>query len=189
MRGTSLLLVMLLVMPPVVPADPIAQEAADSFAHLTRQQILEVGNTLWVAYADEGGGTPQDIKVRFLNLTDSAITVFVDEAELVIEEKDVRQIVREQRGPLWNGALIGAAVGSISGLLLFGGFPDNRRDLVPLVAVPAALGAGIGLGIDALRKEHRTVYLNPGSTEGTLRLEVLPLLSSNRKGVLLSVRW
>ncbi len=185
LRGTSLLLVMLLVM----PASAVAQEAAESFAHLTQQQVLKVGNTLWVTHVAEGEDTPQDIKVRFLDLTSSEMTVFVDGAELMIEERDVRQIVREQRGPLWNGALWGAAIGGGTCLLLFWSFPDNRSDLIPFTAVWAGIGAGIGMGVDALKKEQRTVYLQPRSTEGRLRLAVSPLVSKDQKGVLFGVQW
>lgn len=188
MRVTALLLLMTLL---VVPANAIAQEVTDSFALLNQQQILRAGNSLRVVYSEERGGATvaREINVTFLNLTDSAITVLADRTELVIEEKDVRRIVREQRGPLWNGALIGAAVGGGACLLLFWGFPDDRSDLIPFCGAWAGVGAGTGVGVDALRKEHSTVYLDRGLIEGTLRLEAVPLLSKNRKGLLFSVTW
>jgi hypothetical protein len=49
--------------------------------------------------------------------------------------------------------------------------------------------AGIGVGVDTLRKEHTTVYRVRGLTESTTRLALLPLLSKKRKGLLFSVTW
>lgn len=185
MKITTGLLLMLLV----VPTNVIAQEVAESFALLNQRQILKEGNTLWVAYTGESGGMIRDARVKFLHLTDSSITVLVDQNELMIVEEDVRRIAREQRGPLWNGLLIGAAVVGGTFTLLFWNFPDDRSDLVPIIAMFTGIGAGIGMGIDALKKEQRIVYQRPGAAAGGLRIEASPLISKDRKGVLFSVRW
>jgi len=50
--------------------------------------------------------------------------------------------------------------------------------------VYAAGGAGIGLGIDALVKERKIVFLDPALTGALRRIEVAPLISKERKGML-----
>lgn len=181
--------VILLVVLLGLPGDALAQEVVGSFTDLRRQQILSVGDTVWVAYVDEGGGPAHDVKGWLLDATDSSITVLADQMELLIEEKNVRRITRERRGPLWDGALIGAAVGGGVATLLFWGFPDDASDQFAIIAVYAAGGAGIGLGVDALVKEREIVFLDPALTGAIRQIEVVPLISKERKGMLFSVRW
>jgi len=167
-----------------LPGDALAQEVAESFTDLRRQQILSVGDTVWVAYVEEGGGPAHDVKGWFLDATDSSLTVLADQTELLIEAENVRRITRERRGPLWDGALIGAAVGGGVATLLSWGFADDASDQLAIIAVYAAGGAGIGLGIDALVKERKIVFLDPALTGALRRIEVAPLISKERKGML-----
>ena len=48
------------------------------------------------------------------------------------------------------------------------------------------MGAGIGVGIDALIKGRTVIYQSP---TGANRLNVVPLLTSHGKGVLLSLNF
>ena len=65
-----------------------------------------------------------------------------------------RQAEAQQRDPLWNGVVIGAAVGAGAGVAFTHAVRDS--DLVFSqyargALVFGAIGAGVGLGVDALR--------------------------------------
>ena len=184
-RAVPFLLAMLLG----TPADAMPQQVAGTFADLSRQQILRAGDTVWVAYFEEGEDSARDVRAEFLQLTDSSIRVVADRTELVLGDATVRRVAREQSGPLWNGALRGAVIGGGFVLIAFWGFPDDRAELFEFAALTAAGGAAIGMGIDALVKERRIVYLDPRLMEASPRIDVLPLISKERKGLLFSVRW
>ena len=61
-------------------------------------------------------------------------------------------VVVRQHDSLWNGALIGAGAGVASGLFLCTRMEpwDNCRDDFGAMFKLGAIGAGIGMGIDAL---------------------------------------
>jgi hypothetical protein len=169
-----------------VPSSAMGQEVSRSFAELNQRRTLRAGDTLWVAYGAGNGDPVRDVKVELLNLSDSSLTGLADGTELVIDQASVRRIAHEQSGPLWNGALRGAAVGGAIGLLAFWGFTD-WSETFQVVGVFGAAGAGIGIGIDALVKEQHVVYLDPRLA--SLHLRATPMISQDRKGVLFSVRW
>jgi hypothetical protein len=59
---------------------------------------------------------------------------------------------------------------------------------VSFVATGAAIGAGVGFGVDAMIKGRRVIYSRPRpSTGGNAML--LPLWRPHRKGVLVSLRF
>ena len=83
--------------------------------------------------------------------------------------------------------MIGAATGAGLGLVEWissGGCDCTSGDVVGIVGLTAAMGAGIGIGIDALITHHKTIYRRPVQTELS-RVGVGPLIASGRKGVAL----
>jgi hypothetical protein len=115
-------------------------------------------------------------------------TVWITESA-GIEEKMIAEVQRvriRESDPLWNGALIGAGAAVASGLLLCRAtepWENCRDDIGPMLRI-GALGAGIGIGIDALIRRRETVYeAAPGST----RIEASPLLGRRMAGVQLSL--
>ena len=107
---------------------------------------------------------------------------------------DVRQVQR-YGDSLWNGAIIGAAV-SVPGAM----FADPRY--VPCDDDPArtctdseagsralvvGVGALAGIGIDALVKRRRPVYVAPGATAGSVRLA--PLLTHRSTGLAVVIAY
>lgn len=95
------------------------------------------------------------------------------------------KVVR-QSDSLLNGALIGAGAGVASGLFfctLMEPWEICRDDFAAMAKV-GAIGAGIGMGIDALirKKLHQTA-------SGAAEIHAAPLIGLRAKGVRLSVTF
>ena len=88
-------------------------------------------------------------------------------------------------GALWGlgvGAAIGTAAAIMVGLDCYGGANCTAVG-AGVIGAYGAMGAGIGVGIDALIKGHKVIYQSRSAT----RLNVTPLLTARSKGVMLSV--
>jgi hypothetical protein len=95
-------------------------------------------------------------------------------------------VAARQSDSLWNGALIGAGAGVASHLLVcrtMEPWQVCRNDFGSMLKF-AALGAGVGAGIDALIR--KTVYR---SASGATAVHASPLLVRDTKGVRLSVTF
>ena len=129
-----------------------------------------------VVVTDESG---QEVKGRVDKLSTASITVdgrtFADAAIREIRLPD----------PLWNGMLVGAAIGTgfaTWDYLIDPSEPGNAA----IFTVAIGLGTAIGAGIDALRTK--------GASCSTHRLARrrrcgFALLDSNRQGVLVCIRF
>jgi len=95
-------------------------------------------------------------------------------------------VVVRQSDSLWNGALIGAGAGVASGLFFCTRMEpwDNCRDDYEAMFKLGAIGAGIGMGIDALIR--KTVFQ---SASGSAEVRALPILSRRGKGLRFAVRF
>lgn len=94
--------------------------------------------------------------------------------------------VERRSDPLLNGALIGAAVAIGAGLsfcTLTEPWENCRDDVGPMLRI-GALGAAIGIGIDALIEER-----NPGYRPATAQMRVAPLLGRGAGGLGVMVRF
>jgi hypothetical protein len=97
--------------------------------------------------------------------------------------------VRDRRSDsLLNGALIGAGAGIASGLFLCTRTEPwrNCRDDAGPIALFAAIGAGIGIGIDALIQPRVTVFQ---SKDGSTRLEAAPIVGREAGGARLTLAF
>lgn len=95
-------------------------------------------------------------------------------------------VVVRQSDSLLNGALIGAGAGVASGLFFCTRMEpwDNCRDDYGAMFKLGAIGAGIGMGIDALIR--KTVFQ---SARGAAEVRALPILSRREKGLRFAVRF
>ena len=91
-----------------------------------------------------------------------------------------------QSDSLINGALIGAGAAVASGLdfcTLMEPWDNCRDDVGPMIRI-GAIGAGIGMGIDALIRKK--VYQ---SASGAAEVHAAPIIRRREKGLQLSVRF
>lgn len=154
------------------PSSAGAQTTARSFEELST--LLHVRQK--VVVTDERG---RHVKGRIDKLSPASITV----SGRVFAGTDISEI--RLPDPLWNGMLIGAAVGM--GLATWDYLIDpSEPDNALIFAVAVGAGTAIGAGIDALRtRGGRLVYASP--RQPTVR--VLPLLDKSRHGVLVRIRF
>jgi hypothetical protein len=91
-----------------------------------------------------------------------------------------------QSDSLLNGALIGAGAAVASGLVfctMMEPWDNCKDDVGPMIKI-GAIGAGIGMGIDALIRKK--IYQ---SASGGTEAHVAPLIGRRAKGLRLSVRF
>jgi hypothetical protein len=90
--------------------------------------------------------------------------------------------------PLWNGALIGAAIGT--GLATWDYFIDPSEPGNAVVfTVAIGLGTAIGAGIDALMNKGGEVLFGPSRQTRRLMISPVLVLGKDRQGALVSVRF
>jgi hypothetical protein len=109
----------------------------------------------------EGG---EEIKALYKGFTEEGLLLDKDSGEkLEIPKSAVVTITSQQRisnDGLGNGAIIGAAIGGgfalTVGLLLADG--DDAGYVAAVTALYAAIGMGVGVGVDAMVKGHEVFY-------------------------------
>ena len=101
---------------------------------------------------------------------------------VAVPSADVR-VVRKQDS-LVNGVLLGTAGGMVGTAVVSGNFCPGEG-ACGLIVMSASMGAGIALGavVDAFM--HGTLYRRPGVAQ----VRVTPVVSPNRMGARVSVRW
>ena len=153
-----------------------AQTVATSFEELER--ILRTGQTVEVV--DAGG---QRTRGKIADLAGASLVVLVP-ATRTFTEADVVEITAIDR--LWNGALIGGAVGA--GLATWDYLIDpSEPGNAAVYAVAIGLGTAIGAGIDALvNRGGRVLYAAPPQRQTPL---ISLVLGHYRRGALVSLRF
>jgi hypothetical protein len=190
---------------------------ARSFTALAERGELEPGKNLLVTFKLHGAGGYQQMKLKLVRLTSSAIFVEVEKpfspssTDLNLDVRDESDSMLPFKSNTWavleipehrvsrlagidslgNGALIGAVVGAspvVLGILQGGGCGDPVC-LVGLGIMTGA-GAGIGVAVDYARVREGTVYYEgvvPAAP--TLTWSPVPLVSKDRKGLLFVLTW
>ena len=126
--------------------------AQDTFADLNRK--LDPGDTLIVN--DTNGHRTRGSLVE---LTPSSLVLFTDGTRRTFGVSEVERVQRRKNGVLL-GLLIGAGCGAALGAIVYGLDEDNSA---AAAVWSVAIGAGIGLGVDAVVVVPRTVYRRPAS--------------------------
>jgi hypothetical protein len=144
--------------------------------------LLTPGMTVWIT--DSSG---QEQRARIVGVTGDAVTTSADGVSRRLTTNDIRRVEVRESDSLLNGALIGAGVAIASGLFLCTrGEPwENCRDDVGPMLRIGAIGAGAGIGIDALIRGRRTIY---GADDGA-SVRVAPVLGRDVRALQLSVRF
>jgi hypothetical protein len=121
----------------------------------------------------------------------SSLRLLVNGAARDLSPSDVLQITQRRADSLANGATIGAVAGGVFGIvgaILVCSEEENCGGWAAAVlGTYTALGAGVGVGVDALIVRRQTIYRAPGLT--SRRFQVAPVLSAGRKGITVGLRF
>ena len=149
---------------------------------------VPAGTTVYVTTTD---GT--EVQGELATLSVSSMTVSLrNTSTRDFSEAEVTRV--RVKDPLWNGMLIGAAVGGFFTFALNDESctaPNASPDCLKVsrgagVAIGTAIGAALGTGFDALR--HRQVFRATRSTRGA-SLFIAPVVTPNMAAVRVSSRF
>jgi hypothetical protein len=163
----------------LLPAFSAAQEPVKSFDQLNTR--LKVGDTVWVT--DAAG---REVKGKIVDLAPEAVTVKAD-ASRTYGPADVNLIHERRPDSFKNGALIGLAIGGglSLGLCMAGSESEDYGWCALAVGIYGGVGAGIGVGIDALIPGKKLVAYRAPGTPGSsqARLSLAPVITPRAKGL------
>jgi hypothetical protein len=152
-------------------------------ARRSLEAALTPGMTVWIT---ESGG--QEARARIVGVSGDAVTATADGDIRRFRMADVARVRVRRSDSVLNGALIGAGAAVASGLSLCRltePWENCRDDVGPMLRI-GALGAGIGIGVDALIRGHRTIYEAPN---GSTRLRAAPIVGRGAGGLQLSLTF
>jgi hypothetical protein len=177
-RRNARLLILTLAACLTLSAQPIGQTTTTPASFDQLRVLVAPGQTVRVTEpsGDSYSGT-------IVSLSSSALALRVGNSLRQLREDDVTTIRHRRSDPLGNGALWGLGTGFGTGMVMCG-----RCHVGPGVGMGlwfGAMGAGIGVGIDALIRGDVVVFRRSG-TSGT-RVSVAPQLARSHKSVAVSV--
>lgn len=159
-----------------------AQELATSLEQL--RVLVRPGDRVRVT--DTSG---HEMKARVDRLSSSSISLLVGGGTRTLEEGDVVTIRQRKDDRLSNGARNGFIGGAAFGLLVglaareYGG---NGGFVAAAALAYGSIGAGVGVGIDAMITRDRIIY-DGRAGRSSSNIRVAPFVTPERKGVALSV--
>ena len=136
-----------------------------------------------VAVTDTNG---TEVRGKVSAVSATSLTLKVAKASREFDSTRVRY-VRRDGDSLWNGLAIGAAIGILGAVL-----PDNRcggqpptcdDQQIPQRVTFFGVATAGGIGIDAWRRDRRSLYGSPGP----VTLTVMPTLDRGRRGLSITV--
>ena len=155
-----------------------AQELAGTFDQL--RVLVKPGDTLTIT--DSSG---QRVRGKLADLSASSLVLEAAGTRRLFQDAEVGTIEKRGSDSLKNGALIGLSVGAGFGPLI--GATTGEWGLAAVGAlIYGGIGAGIGVGFDAMVEGPRTIYAASRLKQSTLR--IAPILNRSQKGVLVSFR-
>lgn len=164
----------------------VGKRVATTFVDMEKR--VPSGTTVYVTTSDG-----KDVKGKLAAVSGSSMKISLrDAATRDFSEADVARI--SAKDPLWNGMLIGAAVGGFFTFAL-----NDASCIEPYaspgckkvsrgagVAIAAGIGAALGMGFDALH--HRRVFRGTRSPRGAA-LFVAPVITPKVAAVRVSSRF
>jgi hypothetical protein len=141
------------------------------------------GTIVWIT--DSGG---REEKTRIVGVSGDIVITTAGDDVRHLRTADVMRVRVRQSDSLLNGALIGAGVAVASGLFLCHlsePWENCRDDVGPMFRI-GALGAAVGIGIDALIRRRKTTY---EAAPGTFRLRAAPIVARHARGLQVSLSF
>ena len=166
---------------------PLAANAQGTAKTLDELRLLvKVGDTVTITDASAGVATG-----RIASLSPSAIALNADGRLRTWTEADIAQIQHRRSDSLGNGALWGFGIGAAFAVVAFAAAGDEAVEeeggwMVLETGVYGAIGAGIGVGVDALIKKTSIIYARaPGGASA----RIVPIITGGRRGVALRMAF
>jgi hypothetical protein len=147
------------------------------------EAALIPGMTVWIT--DSVG---REEKTQIVGVSGDVVTTTAGGDIRRLRTTDVTRVRVRHSDPLINGALIGAGAAVASGLLLCRvtePWANCRDDVGPMLRI-GAIGAGVGIGIDALIRRRLTIY---EAGQGGTRLHLTPIIAANATGLQVALRF
>ena len=160
-----------------------AQGIAGSFEQL--QLLVRPGDT--VTLTDTSG---REATGKIADLTSSMLVLMEKGSRRELSEREVTTIRQRRSDSLANGAIWGLAVGGLLATGMVAAFWEGDDDIGPAavgVALYSGVGAGIGAGVDALITRRHVIYQRRSTS--AVEIGIVPLMTDQRKGALVSVRF
>jgi len=160
--------------------DARAQEAR-SFEQL--QLLVKAGDRIFVT-----DPTLNTFEGRIAGLSTSSLRVMVNGSSRDLSETDIFEIRQWRHDSLKNGAVIGAGVGLGLGIAFAVAICQDSwsgcggGEVLAGLALYSAIGAGIGVGVDALIPSKQRVYIG-GTRTSANRISLMPILNRSRQGI------
>jgi len=153
----------ILVLALLAPAVAVAQDARQATPPLV--DIGKPGDRLFVT-----DPTGVEVEGRLLRVSPDELVLLVGGTERAFARERIGRV--EKRDPLWNGMLVGAVPGALMGAA-FGSFecePHCGRNVAAGALVVGAIGAGVGVLIDAGAPGYSPVYGSSVGSPNALRV-------------------
>jgi hypothetical protein len=163
-----------------VPTGAAISAQTSQGATPTLETTLTPGMTVWLT--DAGG---REEKTRIVGVSGGIVTTTDGEDSRRLRTTDVVRVRVRHSDSVLDGALIGAGAAVASGLFLCGlteTWENCRDDVGPMFRI-GAIGAGIGIGIDALIRGRRTIY---EAAHRSTRLRAAPIIARDASGLRIS---
>jgi hypothetical protein len=158
-----------------------AQELAGSFEQL--RVLVKRSDT--VSVVDRTG---TEVRGPISALSSSSLAIVVAGSQRTFLEGEIATIRQRRPDSPANGAKwgfgIGAGLGLLAGITLASGYDNGASALIPVLALTyGGIGAGVGVGIDALISSDQVIFARGGSAA---KIRVRPILRAGRTGTLAS---
>ena len=185
-NGTSTWLkrIALLILCSVSTVSVVSAQALQGAGRNLEAAVLP-GMTVWITDADG-----REEKTRIVGVSGDIVTTSAGDEIRRLRTADVTRVRARRSDSLINGALIGAGAAVASGLFLCSlteTWENCRDDAGPMLRI-GAIGAGIGIGIDALIRGRRTIY-ETGGSRGSTRLRAATIVARRARGVQVSLSF
>jgi hypothetical protein len=157
--------------------------AAQEARSLDQLQVLvKPGDKVFVT-GNDGNVT----KGKILGLTSTSLRFLSNGTTRDLREAEVFKIQQRRQDSLKNGAIIGGAVGMglVIAALAWECGSCRTGEVVAGIIAYTGIGAGVGVGIDALIPSKQTIFI--GGIRGPLsHTTIAPILTTSRTGIAVS---